>query len=90
MQKIQCPACGGDTAPETPCPRCGQIATNGADLPAEVDGWTIERPSLDVLAWAEQTFDQAEFLAAVREVEQGGGHRFEDFIDDIEQLADGQ
>jgi hypothetical protein len=44
----------------------------------------------DVLAWARQTFKEVEFLAALREVEQGGGHPFEDFIDEIERIAQGK
>ncbi len=58
--------------------------------PPEVARWNIERPSPDVLAWARQTCNEAEFVAALRAVEQGGGHHFEDFIDEIEQLARGK
>jgi hypothetical protein len=58
--------------------------------PPETARWIIERPSPDVLAWARQTFDDAEFLAAVRETAQGGAHRFEEFIDEIERIADGK
>jgi hypothetical protein len=43
-----------------------------------------------MLAWARQTCNEAEFLAALREVEQGGGHHFADFIDEIERLAHGK
>jgi len=55
-----------------------------------VANWSIEHSSPDVLAWARQTVNEAEFLAALREVEQGGGHRFEDFIDEIERIAHGK
>jgi hypothetical protein len=40
-----------------------------------------------MLAWARQTSNEAEFLAALREVEQGSGHHFEDFIEEIERIA---
>jgi hypothetical protein len=55
-----------------------------------VESWTIERPSPDVVAWARQTFNEAEFLAALRALEEGGGHHFEDFIDELERIAHGQ
>ncbi len=96
MPNIQCPTCGGEIAPGTACSGCGHTADNGAAgrltpvPPAEAASWLIERPSADVLAWARQTFNEAEFVAALREVEQGGGHHFEDFIDEIEQLAHGK
>jgi hypothetical protein len=37
------------------------------------------------LAWARQTFDEAEFLAAWREVQQHGGVGIDDLIDEIER-----
>jgi hypothetical protein len=67
-----------------------QATSGAAVVPPEVASWGIERPSADVLAWARQTFSQEEFRAALREVEQGGGHHFEDFIDEIERIAHGQ
>ena len=96
MQNTRCSTCGRETAPGTACPGCGHTADNGdADgltpvPPPEVASWIIERPSPDVLAWGRQTCNEAEFLAALREVEQGGGHHFEDFIDEIERLAHGK
>ncbi len=95
MPNIQCPTCGREIAPGETCSGCGHTATNGATdglapvPPPEVARWIIERPLPDVLAWARQTFNEAEFLAALREVEQGGGHRFENFIDEIERIAHG-
>jgi hypothetical protein len=95
MQHIQCPTCGRETAPGAACPGCGHTADNGAAgglapvPPPEVARWIIERPSPDVLAWARQTFNEAGFLAALREIEQGGGHHFEDFIGEIERIAHG-
>lgn len=85
MQKTRCPACGNEITPGAACPGCER----GAPAPSEVAGWVIERPSPDVLAWAAQTFDEAEYLAALREAERGGGHRFEDFIDEVERIAHG-
>ncbi len=57
--------------------------------PPEVASWLIEHPSPDVLAWARQTCSEAEFVAALRALEQDGGHHFEDFFDEIERIVDG-
>jgi hypothetical protein len=35
-------------------------------------------------------FDEAEYLAAVRELEKTGRFRLEDFIDEIERIANGR
>jgi len=96
MPNIHCPTCGRETAAGEACPGCGPTTDNGATggrtpvPPSEVARWLIERPSPAVLAWAKQTLNEAEFLAALREVEQGGGHQFEDFIDEIERIAHGK
>lgn len=41
----------------------------------------------EVLAWARKTFDEAEFLAHVREIETTGGVQREDFIAELEARA---
>jgi hypothetical protein len=41
----------------------------------------------EILEWARQTFDAEEFLAQVREIEQTGGVRLEDFIAELEARA---
>jgi len=43
----------------------------------------------DLLAWARQTFDAAEFLQQVREIEAAGGCTFESFIAQVEERAGG-
>jgi hypothetical protein len=48
-----------------------------------------ERIPPEILEWARQTFDEAEFLAHIREVEATGGLRLEDFIAELERAADG-
>jgi hypothetical protein len=78
------PNCGHDAA----CPACGHAARNGA-APEEVSGWAIYPTPPEMIEWIRQTFDEAEYLAAAREVEQSGGVRFEDFIGDIERTVDG-
>jgi hypothetical protein len=56
-------------------------------VPAEVAGWAIEKMPPDLLAWARQTFDEAEYRAGVREVEETGGVPFEELIGEIEERA---
>jgi hypothetical protein len=41
----------------------------------------------EVLEWARQTFDEAQFLAHVREIESTGGLQLEDFITELEARA---
>jgi hypothetical protein len=41
----------------------------------------------EIVEWARQTFDQAEFLAQVREIEATGGLQLEDFIAELEARA---
>ena len=98
MQKTRCPACGHETVPDAACPGCGQAAaTNGAAKPTrtrpspppEVANWVIERPSPEMLEEARRTFDEAEYLAGVREIEQGGGVQLDDLIAEIERKING-
>ena len=46
-----------------------------------------ERIPPEILAWARQTLDEAEFLAHVREIEATGGLRLVEFIADLEARA---
>ena len=46
-----------------------------------------EKVPPEILEWARQTFDEAEFLAHVREIEATGGLRLEDFIAELEARA---
>ena len=92
MQKTRCPTCSHETAHAAGCPACGRVAANGAagpTPPPEVAGWRIEHASPDILAWAAQTFDETAFLAAKREIEQGGGVQIDDLIDQIEREING-
>jgi hypothetical protein len=46
-----------------------------------------ERIPPEILEWARQTFDEAEFLAHVREIDAMGGLRLEDFLAELEARA---
>jgi hypothetical protein len=49
-----------------------------------------ERIPPEILEWARQTFDEAEFLARVREVKSAGGLQLEDFLAELEARARSQ
>jgi hypothetical protein len=95
MQNIKCLTCGSETALDTTCPSCGLAARNGATIrrdpppPPELAGVKFERPTPEMLEEARRTFNQEEYLAAVREIEAGGGFTLEDFIDEIERITNG-
>ena len=40
-----------------------------------------------LLEWARQTFDEAEFMAGVREIRATGGLEFQDFVKELERAA---
>jgi hypothetical protein len=91
MQKTRCPTCGHETHPDAACPICEHATRDGAAArpettpPPEVAGWHVEHATPDVLAWATQTFDMEEFLAAKREIEKGGGVQVDDLIAELER-----
>lgn len=43
----------------------------------------------DLLAWARQTLDIEEVEEQIRQIEQTGGKRLEDFIDELEAVVRG-
>jgi hypothetical protein len=97
MTTTPCPKCGHPVTDEAAaCAHCGQALANGAmpqainparkpTPPAEVSGWTMDRTPPDLREWARQTFSEEEFAQQVREIEQTGGVKFEDFIGEIEE-----
>ena len=97
MQKIKCPACGSETASDAACPSCGHAAVNGVAKtprvppppPPEVANGVIERPTPEMLEEARRTFDEAEYLAAVQEIERTGGVQIDDLIAELERRSNG-
>jgi len=57
------------------------------DQPNQSEPFPRERIPAEILEWARQTFDEAEFLTQVREIEAPGGLPLEDFIAEIEARA---
>jgi hypothetical protein len=46
-----------------------------------------EKVPPEILEWARQTFDEADFVNQMREIEAGGGLSLEDFIAEVEARA---
>jgi hypothetical protein len=57
------------------------------DQPNPSEPFPRERIPPDILEWARQTLDEAEFLAHVREMEATGGVQLEDFVAELEARA---
>jgi hypothetical protein len=96
MTQPPCPKCGRQPTPDaSACPDCGQELKNGAvsqpgavqkpPTPPEVAGWIIHPLPPGYLEQERQTFNEEEFLAALREVERTGGRELKDFIHELEQ-----
>jgi hypothetical protein len=49
----------------------------------------IERPTPEMLEEARRTFDEAAYLAGVREIEAGGGVQIDDLIAELERRVHG-
>ncbi len=95
MQNAKCPTCGHETTLDGACPACTHVNGNGAaarptpTLLPEVAGWVIERPTPEMLEEARRTFDEEEYLAAVREIERTGGVQIDDLIAELERRVNG-
>ncbi len=97
MRNIQCPTCGHETTTDATCPCRGHAASNGAvksawvkpPPPPEVANWVITPTPPEMLKHLRETFDEAEFIAALREVERTGGVQIDDLIDEIERKING-
>src|SRR5262249_11673645 len=72
--------CGGPAGAAQEQPRKPQPPDQSEPVPRE----TIPP---EIVEWARQTFDEAEFLARVREIEATGGLRLDDFIAEVEARA---
>ncbi len=93
MAEGNCPQCGRDNAADAAtCSECGQ-PLNGAA--ASVSGGQQPPPPAlpsgklppELMEWARQQFNEEEFLAGLREVEETGGVELKDFIQELEQEA---
>jgi hypothetical protein len=99
MNTTPCPKCGYPTDAEAQaCVNCGHAMANGAvrqlkgpvqkpPPPPEVANWVIEKVPPEMIEEALGTFNEEEWQADLREIEKTGGLRFEDFIDEIEEIV---
>jgi hypothetical protein len=97
LQDIKCSTCGHEPATDAACPGCGDTPGNGTSgsarvkppPPPEVANWVMTPTPPEMLKLLRETFDEAEFIAALREVERTGGTRIDDLIDEIERKING-
>jgi len=99
MTNTPCPECGHPTAADaTACANCGHAMTNGTVQPVqgpvrkpppppELAGLVIEKVPPEMIEEVLGPFDLEEFMAGLREIEETGGCRLEDFIQELEEEA---
>jgi hypothetical protein len=98
MQKIKCSACGNEVGTEVGCPACGHPALNGfarkggvkPPPPPEVVNWVITPTPPEMLERMRREFDEAQYLAAVRELERTGGVPIDDLIEGLKREPHGE
>lgn len=96
MQNVKCPTCGRETGPDA-ASGCDHAAGNGAAKPRwikpppppEVASWVITPTPPEELERLRQEFNEEEWLAALREIEQTGGVQIDDLIADLERRVNG-
>jgi endogenous inhibitor of DNA gyrase (YacG/DUF329 family) len=82
-----CPKCGHNVSAEAAvCPACGG-PVNGLAAPGSVE-LPFAKLSPELLEWARRDFNEEEFLAGLREIEETGGLELKDFIQELEQEAE--
>jgi hypothetical protein len=97
MQKIKCPKCGSEIAPDVGYPSCGHTADNGAIKPhwvkpppsPEVADWVIEPVPPELAEDFRRTFDEAAFVADMEEALKTGGADIDALIARVERKANG-
>ncbi len=97
MQKITCPNCGQKTTPDAACPACAQTNGNGTaekkwvkpPPPPELANMAFEPVPPEMAEEFRRTFNEEEYLAAVREVERTGGVQIDDPIAELKRRLDG-
>jgi predicted amidophosphoribosyltransferase len=96
VQKIKCPRCGGDAAADAACPSCGHAVGNGLarrikpQPPPELANRVFTPVPPEMAEEFRRTFNEEEYLAAVRELERAGGVQIDDLIEELERRVDGR
>lgn len=95
MTNSPCPACGHPTPDASACPKCGHALANGTTKapyqkpppPPELVGCVFEKVPLEMIEEARRSFNEEEWLAALREFEENGETDFAAFIAEIEEIV---
>jgi hypothetical protein len=99
MIPVVCEKCGHPlTNDALACAHCGYASKNGTVpednclakqvvAPEGRDGMTIYPVPREVLDWARATFNEEDYVAALREIGRTGGVELKDFIHELEQGA---
>src|SRR5262249_42448115 len=93
-----CPECARPTTAEAAvCANCGHDLTNGIPRPGgpfqkptpppEVSNWVITPTPPEMIEEFRRTFNEEEFIAELRAIEQTGGVSFEEIIGEIEEMV---
>jgi hypothetical protein len=97
MHDTRCPKCGHETT-DAGCPSCDHATVNGAahprrvkpPPPPELAGRVFTPTPPEMAEEFRRTFNEEEYLAAVRELELTGGVTFEQIMAEIEQKLHGR
>ncbi len=97
MQKNKCPNCGHETATDAACPTCALANGNGATekkrvkpaSPPELADTVFDPVPPEMAEEFRRTFNEEEYLAAVRELERTGGVQIDDLIVEMDRRLDG-
>src|SRR3954466_8801749 len=96
MASDRCPHCSHDLSGDaTACPACGYSLKGAAHYDAAIppdalppsEEFPMGKLSPALLEWARREFNEEEFLAGLREVEETGGLELKDFIHELEEEA---
>ena len=90
------PICDHEASPDGACHACNRAdgherpASPKPPPPPELANRVFMRTPPEMAEEIRQSFEEAEYLAAVREIEQTGGVKFEEIIADIERKLHGR
>jgi predicted amidophosphoribosyltransferase len=95
MHSTKCPKSGHEAAPDGRCPGCGQPAVHGTATkprikppPPELANRVFAPVPLEMVEEFRRTFNEEEYLAAVRELERTGGVPIDDLIEEMQRRVD--
>ena len=95
MQNAKCLKCDQESAPDAPCPDCGQAPANGSAKkswgkpppPPELAGRMFAPTPPEMAEEIRRTFDEAAFVADMEEALENGGADIDALIARVERKA---